>query len=77
MTDTTQFIEVPDIAAELKMSEEWVRRQCHNGVIPATKFGRAYKVDVRDYETFKRKYRGTAVPAARERDTKSSRRRVA
>lgn len=71
------LLTVDDIAADLRMSTEWVRRQCHNGVIRATKFGRAYRIHVDDLEAFKWKYRGSVVPASRVRDTKSGPRRVA
>lgn len=77
MTEKT-YIDVTEAAQRLggKVSEDWVRRQCHAKVIPATKLGRSWSIDVDDLYAFMRKYRGGETPAARTR-IKGATRRVA
>lgn len=70
------YMTTEDVAVQVGMSSEWVRRQCKAKNIVATKLGRSYKIEQADFETFMRKYRGGEAPAARTR-IKGAKRRVA
>jgi excisionase family DNA binding protein len=73
---TRIYMSTEDVAAQVGMSSEWVRRQCKAKNLVATKLGRSYRIEKADFETFMRKYRGGEAPAARTR-TRGAKRRVA
>jgi excisionase family DNA binding protein len=70
------YMSTEDVALQVGMSSDWVRRQCNAKNLIATKLGREYRIDKADFETFMRKYRGGEAPAARSR-IKGAKRRVA
>lgn len=74
---SVEYLTVPEVATVLKMSQEWVRRQCHAGAIPATKVGRAWRIEAGEVDIFVRKYRGSATPPSRPGTARRRRRRVA
>lgn len=69
------YMTADEVAAELRMSGDWVRRQCKAGVIPATKLGREWRISPADLTAFMRKYRGVATPAPQPRGSTIVRRR--
>lgn len=41
---TGQYLKAEDVAAELGVGVDWVRRQCKAGVIPAKKLGHEWRI---------------------------------
>lgn len=73
MTTTTQspWRSAEQVAADLGVETEYVRRQLKNGVLVGKKLGNRWRVHVDDVEAFMRGGDRVA-PAAQHKDTKKS-----
>jgi excisionase family DNA binding protein len=60
MSETQRFLTVPQIAKDLGVSEDFVRKLIRDKELPAYKVGKKeYRVLVTDYEDFLKKRRTT------------------
>lgn len=51
-TATSPWMTTDEVAADARMSAEWVARQCANGALKATKAGRMWRIRRDDYIRF-------------------------
>jgi len=68
------YLSVEQVAAEIGVDEEYVRRQCKAGVIRAKKLGNKWRIHPDDLAAFMRPGGDAdrAAPAAQKRDKKLS-----
>lgn len=71
----TVYLKADEAAARVRVSQDWIRRQCKAGVIPATKVGREWRITAEDLDGFMRKHRGTGVPTPQPRGSQIKRHR--
>lgn len=50
--ETREYLTLSDVATELKMDVETIRRYARSGKLPASKLGRGYRVKRTDLEAF-------------------------
>lgn len=69
------YLTAEEAATQIRVSTDWIRRQCNAKVIPATKVGREWRITPDDLDSFMRKHRGTGIPTPQPRGSQIKRHR--
>lgn len=59
----TTYLTPAEAGSRVQMSADWVRAQCKNRKLAATKVGQTWRIRPEDLDGFMAKYRGTGEPA--------------
>lgn len=68
MSGPDEILTLDEVATEIRMSKDYVRKQCESGALVAKKLGNRWRIIRRDLDAFM----VDGIPSKRTRDTRLS-----